>query len=156
VKTVHAMKLSPKRSNVKNRMRKIATAGFGAVAGALAITSLAWACTAPIGSTWYADGTQAKSGRPGTQVAVYATGAILNQAYTLVVGDAGPDGHGAHACMRTLQVLNPTIRFANSSGFLSTTVGTVTYSTPGTYEVCFKDNSAANTTGTPGASFTVL
>lgn len=92
----------------------------------------------------------------GPQIAVYAAGAILNQAYTLVLGDAGPDGHAAHACMRTLQVLNPTLRYANSSGFISTTVGTVTYSTPGTYEVCFKDNGPQNTTGTAGATFTVL
>jgi len=137
-------------------MRKMVTAGFAAVAGVLAVTSLAWACTAPVGSTWYADGSQSKSGAPGTRVALYATGANENLAYTLVLGDAGADGHGAHACMRTLQVLNPTNRFANTSGALPTTVGTVNYSTPGTYEVCFKDNSAANSTGTPGASFTVL
>lgn len=141
---------------MNSRMRKIVTAGFAATAGFLVVASLAWACTAAIGGTWYADGTQSKEGRPGTKVAVYATGAITNQAYTLVLGDAGSEGNPAHACMRTLQILSPTIRFANSSGALPTTIGTVNYSTPGTYEVCFKDNSAANSTGTPGASFTVL
>ncbi len=141
---------------MNNRMRKMALAGFSAVAGLLAVASLAWACTAPVGSTWYSDGTQHKSGPPGTTVRVYATGAFTGVAYTLVLGDDGPTpGHAGHACMRTLQVLNPNTRFANSSGFISTTVGTVTYSVPGTYQVCFKDN-AENSTGTPGATFTVI
>ena len=142
---------------MNNRMRKMVIAGFSAVAGLLAVASLAWACTAPVGSTWYADGTQHKSGPPGTTVRVYATGAFENLAYTLVLGDDGADpGHSAHACMRTLQVLNPNTRFADSSGFISTTVGTITYTVRGTYQVCFKDNSPANSTGTPGATFTIV
>jgi len=91
-----------------------------------------------------------------TQIALFATGATQNLAYTLVLGDAGVDGHVAHACMRTLQILNSINRFANSSGSISTTVGYINYSTPGNYEVCFKDNSPNNSTATAGASFTVL
>ena len=43
--------------------------------------------------------------------------------------------------MRTLQILNRNARFADSSGFISTTVGTVGYRVRGTYQVCFKDDS---------------
>lgn len=138
-------------------MKKITLTAFSAVAGFLAVASLAWACTAPVGSTWYSDGTQSKQGQPGTVVRVYATGGFQNLAYTLVLGDQGPQGgHSTHACMRTLEVLNPTARFANASGFISTTVGTVNYSVPGVYQVCFKDNTVNNSTGTPGATFTVV
>ena len=138
-------------------MRKMATAGFSAIAGMLAVASLAWACTAPVGGTWYADGTSSKSGPPGTVVRVFATGAFANLPYTLVLGDAGANpGHGDHACMRTVDVLNPTTRLADEGGFLSTTIGTVHTTVRGTYQICFKDNSAANTTGTTGASFTVV
>ncbi len=139
------------------RMRKMVVAGFSAIAGMLAVASLAWACTAPVGGTWYSDGTTSKSGPPGTTVRVFATGAFQDLAYTLVLGDAGAEpGHGGHACMRTLDVLNPTPRFANTSGTITTTVGTVHHTVPGTYQLCFKDNSAANSTGTAGASFTVI
>jgi len=142
---------------VDNRMRKMAIAGFSAIAGMLAVASLAWACTAPVGGTWYADGSTSKSGPAGTVVRVFASGAFPDLAYTLVLGDAGPTpGHGDHACMRTVDVLNPTPRFATTTGFISTTVGTVHLSTTGTYQLCFKDNSLANTTGTSGASFTVI
>lgn len=141
---------------MNKRIRKMAVAGFSAVAGLLAVASLAWACTAPVGSTWYSDGTQHKQGAPGTVVRVYATGAFQNLAYTLVLGEAGDPGHGGHACMETVDVLNPTTRFANASGFISTTVGTIHHTVPGAYQLCFKDNTPANSTGTPGATFTVL
>lgn len=137
-------------------MRRMAVAGFAAAAGLVAIASLAWACTAPVGSTWYTDGTQSKTGAPGTQIRVYATGAFTGFSYTLVLGnDGGDPGHASHACMNTVQILNPNTRFANSSGFISTTAGTVTHTVPGTYQVCFKDQ-VANQTGTPGATFTIL
>lgn len=135
----------------------MAVSGFSAVAGMLAIASLAWACTAPVGGTWYSDGSTSKSGAPGTVVRVFASGAFENLPYTLVLGDGGTSpGHGDHACMRTLDVLNPNTRLANNTGFISTTVGTVHHTTPGTYQLCFKDNTPANTTGTSGASFTVI
>jgi len=107
------------------------------------------------GDNW----TNCVAGRPPATYANQATGLPVmggGLAYTLVLGDAGSDEHTAHTCMRTLQVLNPTARYANSSGFISTTVGTVNYSTPGNYEICFKDNGINNSTGTPGASFTVI
>lgn len=139
--------------DLNNRMRKLAVAGFTAVAGLVAVASLAWACTAPVGSTWYSDGTQHKEGRPGTVVRVYATGGFQGVAYTLVLG---ANDHGGHACMDTVDVLNNATRFANSSGFISTTVGTIHLTVPGTYQVCFKDNGPNNSTGTPGATFTIL
>ena len=141
---------------MNNRMRKTVIAGFSAVAGLLAVASLAWACTAPVGSTWYSNGTQHRSGPPGTTVRVYAVGAFQGLAYTLVLGnDGGNPGHAAHACMNTVQILNPNTRFADSSGFISTTVGTVNHTVRGTYQVCFKDQ-ANNETGTPGATFTII
>lgn len=140
------------------RKRKIIVAGMSAIAGALAIASLAFACTEAVGSTWYADGTQQKSGPAGTSISAYATGAFTNLAYTLVLGDQGSQpGHATHACMNTVQVLNPTARFANSRGFIGTTVGSVAAGiTPSVYQLCFKDNSVANSTGTAGATFTVI
>ena len=116
----------------------------------MAVASLAWACTVLVGSTWYSDGTQSKQGPPGTVIRAYATGAFQDVAYTLVLGEAGDPGHGGHACMVTVDILNPTNRFASTSGFIGTTVGTVhAGSAPGTYQLCFKDISPANTTGTP-------
>lgn len=128
-----------------------------AIAGVLAVASIAWACTVVVGSTWYSDGTRVKSGPPGTQITARATGAEPGIPYHLVIGDMGAEpGHSTHACMRTLQVVNPAIVFAGPSRLIGNVTGTVTYSVPGTYQLCFKDSSPNNSTGTGGASFTVL
>lgn len=143
-----ALRLTPRRA---------VTVAFSAVAGVLAVASIAWACTVVAGSTWYSDGTRVKSGPPGTQITARATGAVSGVPYHLVIGDMGTEpGHSTHACMRTLQVLNPAIVFATSNGRIGNVSGTVTYGTPGTYQLCFKDSTPNNSTGTGGASFTVL
>ena len=130
---------------------------FSAMAGVLAVASLAWACTVVRGSTWYSDGTRSKSGPPGTQVTARATGAIQGVPYHLVLGDLGTEpGHSTHACMRTLDILNPAVVFAGPSGLIGNVRGTVHLTTPGTYQLCFKDSSPNNSTGTGGASFTVI
>lgn len=130
---------------------------FSALAGVVAVASMAWACTVVAGSTWYSDGTRAKSGLPGTQIRAYATGAIQNVPYNLVLGGAGSTGHDTHACMVTFDTLNPTNVFAGANGIIGTVRGTVSLTTaPGVYQLCFKDSTPNNSTGTGGATFTVL
>lgn len=107
----------------------------------------------PAGSTWYADGSNAQSGPAGTTIRAYAASAFQNIAYRLVLGS----GDLGRACVTTVAVLNPTFRFANTSGFISMTVATVPPGiAPGTYQLCFEDSSPANLTGTAGATFTVV
>jgi hypothetical protein len=130
---------------------------FSAIAGVLAVASLAWACTVAAGSTWYSDGSRTKSGQPGTQITARATGAFTGVPYHLVLGDMGTEpGHNDHACMRTLDILNPAVVFAGPSGLIGNVRGTVHLTTPGTFQLCFKDSSTLNSTGTGGASFTIL
>jgi hypothetical protein len=55
------------------------------------------------------------------------------------------------------QVLNPTVVTANSRGFIGVTSGAVSGSiAKKTYQLCFKDASPNNSTGTGGATFTVI
>ena len=130
---------------------------FSALAGVIAVASLAWACTVVAGSTWYSDGTRAKSGPAGTTIRAYATGAVQGVPYHLVLGGAGNTGHDTHACMVTFDVLNPAQVFAGPSGLIGTVQGTVKASTArGTYQLCFKDATPNNSTGTGGATFTVI
>ena len=130
---------------------------FSAFAGVIAVASLAWACTVVAGSTWYSDGTKAKSGPVGTQIRAYATGAIQGVPYNMVLGGAGSTGHDTHACMVTFDTLNPTNVFAGPNGIIGTVRGTVNATTvAGTYQLCFKDSSPNNSTGTGGATFTVI
>ena len=143
-------------SSTRLSARGAVAIAFSAIAAVVAVASIAWACTPVAGSTWYSDGTRTKSGPPGTQITARATGAVGGVPYHLVIGDMGTEGHSTHACMRTLQVVNPAIVFAGPTGLISNVTGTVTWSVPGTYQLCFKDSSGNNSTGTGGASFTVL
>lgn len=131
---------------------------FSGVAWVVIVASLAWACTVVAGSTWYSDGTRAKSGPVGTAIRAYATGAVQGVPYQLVLGDDGGNpAHATHACMTAVDVLNPNIIFAGPSGLIGTTRGTVKVTTPqGPYQLCFKDSSVNNSTGTGGATFTVI
>jgi hypothetical protein len=130
---------------------------FSALAGIIAVASLAWACTVVTGSTWYSDGTRTKSGGVGTTIRAYATGARQGIPYQLVLGnDGGDPAHASHACMFAVDVLNPTVVFSGPSGLIGTVRGTVHAGTPvGPYQLCFKDSSPNNSTGTGGATFTV-
>lgn len=131
---------------------------FSALAGVLAVASFAWACTVVAGSTWYSDGSRTKSGPVGSTIRAYATGAVQNVPYQLVLGnDGGDPGHANHACMAAVDVLNPAVVFAGPNGLIGTVRGTVHAGTPlGTYQLCFKDSSVNNSTGTGGATFTVV
>jgi hypothetical protein len=145
----------------RSRRRRLGARGaaaivFSALAGVIAVTSLAWACTVVAGRTWYSDGTSAKSGGVGTTIRAYATGAIQGVPYHLVLGGAGSSGHDTHACMETFDVLNPTHVFAGPNGLIGTVRGTVHISTIGTYQLCFKDATPNNSTGTGGSTFAVI
>lgn len=91
-------------------------------------------------------------------IRAFATGAVRGVPYQLVLGnDGGDSSHGSHACMVTVDILNPAVVFASPSGVIGTTGGTVKATTPlGPYQLCFKDTSVNNSTGTGGASFTVI
>lgn len=146
----------------RSRRRRLGARGaaaivFSALAGVIAVASLAWACTVVAGSTWYSDGTRTKSGPVGTTIRAYATGAIQGVPYNLVLGGAGSTGHDTHACMVTFDTLNPNNVFAGPSGLIGTVTGTVHPGiAAGTYQLCFKDSSINNSTGTGGATFTVI
>lgn len=104
------------------------------------------------GSTWYSNGAKTRSGPVGTPIQAYAVGAIANVPYRLVLGT----GPGDKACVTTVQVINPTVVFAGSTGVIGRVSGTVQAGiAPGTYKLCFEDSSTGNYTGTGGATFTV-
>jgi hypothetical protein len=151
--------------NVQSRStrRRIGARGaaaivFSALAGFVAVASLAWACTVVAGSTWYSDGSRTKSGPVGSTIRAYATGALQGVPYKLVLGnDGGDPGHAAHACMVAVDFLNNATVFAGPTGLIGTVTGTVHAGTGvGTYQLCFKDSSTNNSTGTGGATFTVI
>lgn len=149
------------QSQIRSRRlgaRGAAAIVFSAIAGFLAVASLAWACTVVAGSTWYSDGGRSKSGPVGTTIRAYATAAVQGVPYQLVLGnDGGDPGHASHACMVAVDVLNPTIVYAGPNGLIGTVRGTVHSGTPaGPYQLCFKDSSPQNSTGTGGATFTVI
>lgn len=100
------------------------------------------------GSTWYSDGSNAKGGGSGTTVRGYAVGAFENLAYLMILATSG--------CTTQVAVLNPNTRFANSSGFISNTVGTIPSGVqPGTYVICFKSTTGDPPTATGTVNFTV-
>lgn len=101
------------------------------------------------GGTWYLDGTTAKSGAVGTTLNVYATGAFENISYQLVLALGN--------CSNTVAVLNATLRFANASGFIPRTVGTVPAGVAaGSYNVCFRSTpDLSQPAATAPAAFTL-
>ena len=105
------------------------------------------------GSTWYSDGTKAQAGSEGAPITAYAAGALKNVPYRLVLGTGSP----AHACTTVLQVVNQTIVYAGPTGLIGRVSGTLQPGlAAGTYKLCFEDASSGNSTGTGGATFTVL
>jgi hypothetical protein len=99
------------------------------------------------GSTWYTDGTRTASGPPGTVVSAYATGAMQNVPYRLVLATAG--------CNTVAGALNPATVYAGPSGLIGRVQGTIPSGLPpGAYTVCFR-NAAGPSTATAGAAFNV-
>ncbi|HET7722949.1 MAG TPA: hypothetical protein VFK43_23475 [Acidimicrobiales bacterium] len=104
------------------------------------------------GSSWYSDGTKAKSGPPGTRITAYAVNAFPGVPYRLILGLGGP----GKACEAPAQWINPAIVYAGQNGLIGRVTGTVPLDTlPGTYKLCFEDSSTGNLTGTGGTTFTV-
>lgn len=128
------------------------------IAAVLAATAVLPADASVVaGNTWYSDGTTDKSGGPGTVIQAFGTGAIQGVPYQLVLGnDGGDPGFASHACQAVVQVLNPTVVSANRRGTLPMTTGRVGFVPPGTYQLCFRDSSGNASTGTGGATFTVI
>jgi hypothetical protein len=71
------------------------------------------------GSTWYSDGSKAKSGTVGTTISAGAVGAMPNIPYRLVLGTGDP----THACTTVVQVLDPTVIYASPGGLIGMTTG---------------------------------
>lgn len=101
------------------------------------------------GSTWYMNGTNTSSGLPGSSVSVFGVAALRNVPYQMVLATSG--------CNTTLAVLNPSNRFANTSGFIPRTVGVIPAGVaPGNYVICLKSAPDFSTpTGTTPVNFTV-
>lgn len=92
------------------------------------------------GSTWYSDGSNAKSGTAGTQIRAYATNTVQGVPYNLVIGTAG--------CASIVALLNPNSVTPGPNGLLGIVRGTVPAGiAPGSYAVCFR-----NLTGPPTAT----
>lgn len=136
------------------RLRRRVLGGMAAAGVALAAASVAWACTVPIGFTWYSDGSFQKSGPAGTVISAYATGAKPNAQFFLVTGNAqGEPGHEGHACMFNFVNVNPNPRTSSSSGFIPVTSGPVNVEA-GTWQVCFREPSGSS--GTIPVHFTIV
>ena len=84
------------------------------------------------GSTWYSDGTNARTAAAGTEIRAYATNAVQNVPYKLVIGTAN--------CSSVVAVLNENSVFAGPSGLLGRVTGTIPAGiAPGNYTVCFRN-----------------
>lgn len=111
-------------------------AGLGGISLALAIGSVALACTVIQGNTWYSDGSFAKSGPSGTVITAFATSTRANAAFKLVAGTNTSPGHEDHACMDIPEPINPNTRFSNARGFIANTSGSVV-KPAGDWQICF-------------------
>ena len=135
--------------------RRLALAGIARVSVALAVGSVALACTPVIGNTYFSDGNTVKSGSSGSALTAYAAGAQAGKQHLLVAGAGGP-GHDDHACMFNSQPLNPNMRVANFRGFIPYTSGVINRA-PGNWQICFAQSPLnENRPGTQPIFFTVI
>lgn len=127
-----------KNATAKRARRSVAFV-FTSFAALLVVVSMAWACTTPEGSTFFADGTSTKSVPRGTRISALANHAHMNVNYVLVMGENGP--HPTHACMQVDYVVNPTQVVPTSSGMIGKTSGPAGDASLalGMYQVCFRD-----------------
>lgn len=125
------------------------------VAALMAIGSLAWACSAPEGATFFTDGKSSKMAVRGTRISAFGTNAHVGVATKLVIGSNGP--HPTHACMVTNYTVNDTVRMPNPDGFIGPTAGPAGDANlaKGTYQVCFKDYVSGNV-ATAAATLTII
>ena len=115
--------------------RGLAIVGAG-VCSAIAIGSVAFACTPVEGATYYSDGTTTKSGSSGTAITAYANAARPNLVFQLVAGTSTAPGHELHACMDVPGPINPNNRVSNFRGFIGNTTGKV-IRPAGDWQICF-------------------
>lgn len=140
--------------NIGRRFRRLTLTSAGAVAAALLVASVGYACTNPSGATFFSDGTISKSVTKGARISAFAMNAVPGVNYELVIGSN--TAHPTHACHEKDFLVNPNIRRATSDGFIGITSGPAGDATvpSGTYQVCFRD-TAANT-ATAAATLTLL
>ena len=103
------------------------------VAADVAVTGAAPSPPAPVieGSTFFTDGTSARTAAPGARVSLFTSSGVPGVDYRLVLSRDG--------CRTVVAVLNPTPRFANSSGVIGPTAGNLPVGTaPGRYQICFR------------------
>ena len=137
--------------------RKVLVGVASTAAAVLGAASLAWACTAPVGGTFYCDGSSAKTVARGTRICAFATRAEPGFNYRLVIADPnGPSGHGDHACMDEIFIVNPTLRLANAQGVIAQTAGPAgdANTRTGTFQLCFQSTDKA--VGTGPATITLI
>jgi len=91
------------------------------------------------GATWYSNGTTSQSGPASSVITAYAGGAAPAP-YKLVTGN---DGGTGQPCRFDVQAVNTAVRVANSRGFIPYTSGVVNRA-PGTWQVCFRQEGAAD------------
>jgi hypothetical protein len=92
------------------------------------------------GSTWYSDGTKAKTGPAGAELAAYGVGGVQGLAYQLVLARDG--------CADTVAVLNANLVRPGPSGLIGRVRGAVPLGTPpGNYEICFRHDGGMSATG---------
>jgi hypothetical protein len=139
---------------MRRRLRRLTVTSAGAVAGALMVASVGYACTSPHGATFFSDGSISKGVTRGDRISAFAMNAIPGINYELVIGSN--TAHPTHACHQLDFLVNPTIRRATTDGFIGITSGPAgdASTVPGTYQVCFRD-TAANT-ATAAATITLV
>lgn len=118
------------------------------------VTPTSTITTAPgniIGKTWYTDGSGAKSGPPGTVITAYATNAVPNTNYNLVIGTDG--GNQAAPCSQNVSLLNTNNRTSSGAGIIGSTGGSINVAS-GTWQICFKEVGAGQRVTSP-VTFTV-
>ncbi len=135
--------------------RRLALAGVGGIAAALAVASLAWACTPIQGNTWFSDGSFSKTGPTGTTITAFATSARINTQYRLVAGNNTLSGHTTHGCMDMSEPINPNVRTSNGSGFIPNTSGPINRPA-GEWQICFRQFNPEGASSTNPVFFTII
>lgn len=99
------------------------------------------------GAAFYSDGTSARTGPSGARLSVFATSAEPGFTYRLVSGR----GTAQRPCSTDVQPLSDAVKFANATGVIGQTAGTLTRP-PGLWQICFL---AAGQVVTGAASYTL-
>jgi YVTN family beta-propeller protein len=106
--------------------------------------ALAWVPPPVIsGQTWYSSGAKSATVQAGSQVSLYAVGAIEGVPYQLTLSNRSD-----WPCLNRVAVLNPTVVAAGSNGVIGRARGTIPPGTPaGDYRICFRHTGGITATG---------